>query len=322
MRVAVIGSGGIAQRHLQVLVTAADVEVVGHVTRTRRHAEESARRWGGHPYTDYRDLLERERVEVAWVCVPPDAHGDIERALIERDIPFLVEKPLDADGRTAITLAESIAVRGLVVGVGYHWRAMDSLDQARRVLTDHPPRLILGLWFTATPSPVWWRRQASSGGQMVEQVTHLVDLARFLVGEAQVVSSLAVRHDRPAYPDADIADATAAILHFANGAVGSFAATCVLARSHTVQLQLLCEQLALTVTPQGIAYDSADDCREVACTNDPFLSEDLIFLQAVRNGDASGPLSTYADAVRSHRLAWSILEASSTDGAASPAFHG
>ena len=72
------------------------------------------------------------------------------------------------------------------------------------------------------PRTAWWRRADQGGGQVVEQATHLYDLGRHLVGEAEVVDAVSI-HDRPTDPpDADVADSTAAILRYETGAIGSF----------------------------------------------------------------------------------------------------
>ena len=55
---------------------------------------------------------------------------------------------------------------------------------------------------TARPPPAWWRREPDGGGQVIEQATHLYDLARLLVGEAEVVGAASL-HETPADPGRD-----------------------------------------------------------------------------------------------------------------------
>ena len=80
-------------------------------------------------------------------------------------------------------------------------------------------------WTDATPAPAWWVRAEVGGGQVIEQATHLYDLARLLVGEAEVVGAASL-HETPATPPGtDVADASAAVLRFETGAVGVFVCT-------------------------------------------------------------------------------------------------
>lgn len=309
MKVATIGTGGIAQRHLECLSTEPDVEIVGHVTPSSGGAADATRRWGGRAYRDYRRMLEEEQVDAVWICVPPSAHGAIEHDLIEHSIPFFVEKPLDAGGHTAGGIAAALKDTGLIVAVGYDWRAMDTIPEVQMTLAKNPARMLLGEWLDSTPPVAWWRHEAQSGGQMVEQATHLVDLARLLVGEATVLAAAAAYHDLPAYPDADVADVSAALLRFHGNAIGSFTATCALDGPGAIRLRVICDGLLITITEERVIYDSGNQRREVRIGNDPIFTEDRAFLEAVRQNDPSLLVSSYADALKSHRLACSIRDA-------------
>src|SRR5436189_115091 len=78
------------------------------------------------------------------------------------------------------------------------------------------------------PPPPWWRHVAESGGQAVEQATHLYDAARFLVGEAEVHGAASAHSPRADHPDADVDSVAAAVLRFETGAIGAFVNTSVL----------------------------------------------------------------------------------------------
>jgi predicted dehydrogenase len=310
MKVAVIGAGNIGARHISVLAAEPGVDIVSIVTPSPERASAAARKWGIATYPSHEALLEREQPEAVWVCVPPWAHGPIEMALIERGIPFFIEKPLSADRDTAERIGRALTGTGIVVAVGYHWRAMDTLPEVRETLAARPARMVLGAWHDATPPPEWWRHQATSGGQVVEQATHLFDAARYLVGEAGVISATATHYGQAAYPDSDVADVSAALLRFANGATGVFTATCLLGGLAAQHVQVVCEGLLVTVTQKSVTYDTGRTRREVLVGNDPFVTEDRAFLEAIRRGDPSLVTSTYEDALRTHRLCFDVLEAS------------
>lgn len=314
MRVAVIGAGIIARRHLDIVASEPGIELVGIVSPTMAHAEAAVERWGGRAYTSHEELLGRQEVDAAWVCVPPGAHGAVEMSLIERGIPFFVEKPLSADRATAEEIGSALEKSDTIAAVGYHWRALDTLPEVRRVLAERPARMLLGAWYDAVPPPEWWRHQATSGGQMVEQATHLFDVARFLVGEARVVASTATRHGQEAYPDADVADVSAALLRYDNGATGVFTATSLLKGQLAAHVQIVCEGIMIVVTQQGIVYDTGKERRQVPTGNDPFLTEDRAFIAAVERKDPGVVISSYADALRTHRLCFDVLEASGYGG--------
>jgi predicted dehydrogenase len=309
MKIAVVGTG-FANRHLRVLTTEPGIEVVGHVARRPEALHRATQQWGGRGYTNINSLLDNEHVDAVWICVPPGSHGQIEYALLERHIPFFVEKPLSADWRTAEEIGEEVARRNVIAAVGYHLRAMDTIPQVRATLAEKPARMVIGQWHDATPPPVWWRHQETSGGQMVEQATHLIDLARLLLGEGVLKSALAARHERPRYPDANVADVSAALITFPNETIGVFSATCVLAHGASVQLQLMCEGLLITITQASVTYDYGSEKREIKPGTDPILLEDRAFIRAIEGNDRSLLFSSYEDALQTHRLTHDIVEGS------------
>jgi myo-inositol 2-dehydrogenase/D-chiro-inositol 1-dehydrogenase len=142
----------------------------------------------------------------------------------------------------------------------------------------------------------------------VEQATHLIDLARLLLGEGEVVSASGARWPRSDHPDSDVADVSAALVQFGD-MPALFSASCVLRTSHSVHLQLICPGRVVTITEQQVQIQAGAASTTLLTTVDPFLAEDLNFLSAVRDGDPNAVLSSYADALASHRLCCAIRDA-------------
>jgi predicted dehydrogenase len=336
LRVVVIGPGFIAQRHLEVLSREPGVELAGILGRREGHAEGDAAHFGGRPYHDLGRMLDVERPDAAWICLPPDQHGDLEVELIERGVHLFVEKPLAADPETPLRIEAAVRAKGLVAGVAYHWRAMDTLPEVEDIIAANPVKLLTGHWHDSLPGPAWWQDERRGGGQIVEQATHLVDLSRRLLGEATVVAATADRHPSDAHPEMTVPDVSTAILRYDAGPVGAFTATCILGGTSAQEIRLFADGLAITVRQQGVFYEDARTkavtatdgftgsrlwgvtaTRYVPTGNDPFLDEDRAFLDAVRHADPARCFSTYEDAVRTHRLTCAIREAAG--GFAAPA---
>ncbi|HEX7002623.1 MAG TPA: Gfo/Idh/MocA family oxidoreductase [Trueperaceae bacterium] len=309
-----IGAGGIAARHLEALGKEPGVEIAGHLARHPQSARGAASRWGGRPFESLDDLLADGDLDAVWVTVPPHAHGEIELALIERRIPMFVEKPLSADRETARRIARAVEESGLVTAVGYQWRALDTLPRLREALKERPARMVSGSWQGSLPEPGWWRRVELSGGQMVEQATHLFDLARYLLGEATVLHAAVGDNERSDFPEANVAVAAAATLRFQGGALGNFTATSLLPWTGFVGLQLICQGLLVTLTRESVIYSDAKGRREEITGNDPFEAVDRAFLQAVGAGDPSLVHSSYADAMKTHELVLDVAEAAGEHG--------
>jgi myo-inositol 2-dehydrogenase/D-chiro-inositol 1-dehydrogenase len=308
MKTAMIGAGYIAGVHLNALVQLPEIEVTAHVSPSLEKRKDAVRHCGGRAYSTCEEMLKSETIEAAWINVPPGSHGKIERSFITRRIPMFIEKPLSADRKTAEKLGEEIEKSGLVVGVGYHWRAMDTVPAVREKLAGKAIRMVLASWHDLTPQPTWWRHQETCGGQMVEQVTHLFDISRLLVGEAKVLYSTASRVERASFPGMDVSDVSAAVLQFEQGAKGVFTATCLLDGPAEIHVQLVCEGLFVTLTQSGVTFDYGKEKVERKIGNDPFLAEDVAFLEAVRRGDESLLFSSYQDALKTHELTQDVLE--------------
>jgi predicted dehydrogenase len=302
LRVGFIGAGIIAARHLGNLLGFDDVRVIAIADPQLDRARALAERCEGTAYADLAEMLEREALDAVYICVPPFAHGAPEAAALEHGLPFFVEKPIAADLATAETVAAGVEARGLVTATGYHWRYLDVTELAQELLSKNPARLALGYWLDFTPPPEWWPIVAKSGGQMVEQTTHIFDLARLLVGEVTRVYAAGSRTERPQFPQADIFDVSTATLHFASGALGSVSSTCLLNWPHRVGLHLFCEGMAIELTEWDIMVDVGKGRPLQQARGDPMVREDRDFLDAVR-GKPSKIRAPYAEVIKTHRLA-------------------
>ncbi len=300
-RVGFIGAGGIASRHVGVLQGLGDVRIAAFADPALERAEELSGRTGGRAYADYRQMLDKEQLDAVYICLPPFAHGEPEMEAIERGLPFFVEKPLSVDLNTAERIAEAVVRRGLVTGVGYHWRYLDTVEAAQRLLDKNPARLALGYWLDSTPPPAWWRREDQSGGQMVEQTTHIFDLARLLVGEVDEVYATGSTKPREAFPNLDVCDVSVAALRFSTGAVGSMASTCLLNWPHRIGLHLFGEGLAIELSEFELMVDVGRGRPVRRAEGDPFVREDRDFIDAVQ-GKTNKIRCPYEEAVKTHRV--------------------
>jgi predicted dehydrogenase len=308
LKLGFIGAGGIAVRHVGVLSGLDDVVIVGIADPDFARAAELAGRLGARAYNSHEDLVEMECLDAVYICVPPFAHGEVEATVIAAGLPFFVEKPLSLDIATAEHIARQVEEHHLVTAVGYHWRYLDTVEEARGLLAGNPAALVVGHWLDRTPPPQWWWRQDRSGGQVVEQATHVIDLARHLVGEVtEVYAQGTYTVPRSEFPGLDIATATAVSLRFATGAVGSLAATCLLDWGHRTGLHLFCKGLVIELSDRELMVDVGRGRPMRQARGDPVEREDRDFLDAVR-GLPNCIRSPYGEAFKTHRVALAIAQ--------------
>ncbi|WFS25090.1 MULTISPECIES: glycosyltransferase [Rhizobium] len=305
-RLAFIGVGGIAQRHLDILATFEDVELVGFADPDLERADRAAMRFGTRSFRHHKDMLDEQRPDAVYVCVPPFAHGEPEHDLIARGIPFFVEKPVSLDLETAEAISAAVAAKGLITAVGYHWRYLDTVDEARTLLEHNPAQLLSGYWLDSTPPPQWWWKQDKSGGQIVEQTTHLLDLIRFLIGDVREVYGRVGHTDRAEFPGLDVPTVTTASLTFESGVIANIASTCLLGWNHRVGLHIFADRLAIELTDRDIMIDTGRGRPTRGADGDPVWREDRDFIDAVSGGE-NRIRCPYGDAVATHRLALAVM---------------
>jgi predicted dehydrogenase len=309
----VVGAGWAARTHLAALRDEPDVVIAGVASRHVERAQAVARLAGPAvpAYADHRALLDAGGLDALLVCLPPDARGGPELDALDLGLHLLVEKPIGLDTVAPERTARRIEETGVLTSVGYQWRYLDLTDQAHDLLAERPPQLLLGVWLGETPNAPWWVRQGSSGGQVLEQATHILDLMRYLAGECRVIDARTADATADARGDADIRDVSVTLLAFESGAIGSLATTRLLDRRHRAGLEAFSvgRSLALEVIPHRLVVAEGGRTTDIASAHDflgPYRRQDRAFIDAIL-GRANDIRSPWDDALRTHLLA---LEAS------------
>ncbi len=310
LRVGLAGAGGVGARHAATVGALADVRLVGVTDLDADRARALADQHGAEVFPDLAALLTSGRLDAIWLCLPPFAHGAPERAVLEAGLPFFVEKPLAADLDTAERIAESVADQGIVTATGYHWRAMPGVQRAAEILAEHPVRLAHASWWDKVPPVSWWPHRDGSGGQIVEQATHLVDLLRLLVGEPVWVAAHAASD--PGRDPGLVHTATAAMLRFDTGAVGTLNSTCLLRRKQAASLALMGDDVFVEVGEAETLIRLGEMVEVVADEGVSKQRVDAEFCAAVRSGDPGAVRVPYAEALRTHRVGTALDQSART----------
>lgn len=300
VRVGFIGAGGIAGTHMKALSQISDAQLVAFCDADAKRAEQAAGNYGGAAYTDFRQMLDSEKLDAVYICVPPHAHVGQEEELAGRGIPFLVEKPIANSMEKARAVQAEVERANLLTSVGYHWRYMTYTQLAKERLAGKTIGMALGYWMGGMPGVDWWRRKEQSGGQIVEQTTHIIDLARYLCGEIdEVYAAMGTRalHEVENFTCDDVGTMT---VKFSGGAVGSISNTCLMKGfGYTVGLHVVTPDVVVEV--DGSQFRALQAGREeiVRSGNNAYLEEDQAFIRAIQTGDPTHVRSSYGDAVRS-----------------------
>ena len=300
IRIGVVGTGGIAQGHMDRFAALEGVELVGFTDVQAQRAQAAAEKFGGRAYTDGRQMLDAEDLTAVAVFTPPFAHGEVEIEACNRGLHLFIEKPICIDTDMARPILEAVQRSGIITAVAYKYRWDDHVCKAREMLAGKTLGLAVGWFWTGVPGVPWWRIMQTSGGQMVEQTTHIVDMARYLCGEIAAVSAFyALRAAHTDFEDLDVPDVGAANLVFDNGAVGNISNCCLLKGWGSSGIRVMAHGFTLEIVGHRLTWNSPEDSGEYTCQQDGYQGEDAAFVEAVRTGDRSGIHSDYADAYRS-----------------------
>jgi len=222
LRVGVVGAGWIAADHVAALVERDDVELVAVCDLERARAERLAPA-GASVSERFASVLERERPDAVWICVPPLAHREPTLAALELGVHVYLEKPVARTLEDAEAIVAAAEGSDAVCAVGYQWHATEALEELRRELDGQEISLLVGRSMGPTGSRPWFLDRAQGGGNVLERGSHHIDLARAVGGEVERVQAAAssVLLAQAAGERGDIEDAAALVLRLAGGGVAT-----------------------------------------------------------------------------------------------------
>ncbi|WP_299092852.1 Gfo/Idh/MocA family oxidoreductase [uncultured Metabacillus sp.] len=297
VKVGFVGVGGIAGVHLENVSKNSNAEIVAVCDIAEENAKKKGLQYNATPYTDLDEMLEKEVMDAVFVCVPPFAHGDIEEKIVAKGIHLLVEKPLGLDIETVQKKAKVIKNSGVICGVGYCLRYLDTVAKAKEYLKDKTIAMVRGHYITSFVSTPWYREMNKSGGQLVEQSTHTLDLMRYLAGEFDSVyanMSLQVLSD---IPNIDIPDVTSVNVTFESGAVGHLDSS-MTQLDHRTGIEILGKDFRVEIDGVNVSIVEKDSTITYKSKVDFYQEQDNRFIEAVMKGDPAILLSDYEDGVK------------------------
>ena len=288
------------------------------------------------------------------VGIPPFCHGsysnDIELQLVKAGIHVFIEKPISVQPPDEVQayieeLSRTAKEQGLMVSVAYMFRYHDAVNKMKEIIADHGRPLMnvkvsYNCAYAELDHAFWWDVK-KSGGPIVEQATHLCDLARYLGGEVDTtqLTGLAIpASDEPSevgylstvpavvneqkVPAKDrIPRLTTAQWKYTNGTVGSLThGVTLLCQRYEANIDVWADGLRIALeepySPQcrlRVRRGYTDDEQIYSFPDaDPYYKEDEAFLTAVRTGDSSLIRSSYEDAYKTYALTWAVRLASTS----------
>lgn len=217
-------------------------KLVAVAGRNEPAVKEAMLRYGYQKYyTDWREMLRDPEVQLFDNGGPNDMHAAPTIAAAEAGKHLLCEKPLARSREEARTMLDAAEKAGVKHMVAFNYRFVPAIRQAYDLIKSgalgeiyHFRAVYLQEWITDPEFPLIWRldKKLAGSGALGDLGAHIIDLARFLVGEPKSVMAMTKTFitERP-LPDGkgrgkvDVDDAFEAIVEFENGAVGTLEAS-------------------------------------------------------------------------------------------------
>jgi predicted dehydrogenase len=320
LRVGLLGCGGIGARHAAaVTALAGQMQLVACCGRDPGKVEAFATKFAARPFTDFRGMLDSAQLDLLIVALPPFAHAGEVEAAADAGVHLLVEKPIALHEERADAMVAAAHKARIVAACGFMYRFGDAVmrwDAAKAADEVGRVGLFAGQFHCNALHAPWWRERARSGGQMVEQLIHIVDLARHQLGEPRHVYARAANffHREVAAYDSD--DVSAIVLGYDDERIGVLNATNGAVPGTWEKLwQIVGERMTARFTGWNTATltHTAEDpprSERIDTQTDVFVSQLADIAAAIR--DHRAPRVPLADGAKSLRI---VLAARRSAGA-------
>ncbi len=191
VKVGIIGCGGIANgKHMPSLKKLKNVELVAFCDIIQERAEKAAKEYGvegAKVYTDYKELLKDEQIEVVHVCTPNHSHSFITIDSLEAGKNVMCEKPMAKTTKEAMDMIEASKRTGKKLTIGYQNRYRADSTYLKRACENEE----LGEIYYAKAHairrravPTWGvflNEEEQGGGPLIDIGTHALDLTLWMM---------------------------------------------------------------------------------------------------------------------------------------------
>ncbi len=190
-RVGIIGCGGIANgKHMPALAKVSACEMVAFCDIIPERAQKAAEKFGApdaKTYTDYKELLKDESIDVVHVCTPNRSHSFITVDALHAGKHVMCEKPMAINSVEAKKMLDAAKETGKLLSIGYQSRFRSDSVYLKQEAEDGVFGDIYYAKATAIRRravPTWGvflNEEEQGGGPLIDIGTHALDLTLWIM---------------------------------------------------------------------------------------------------------------------------------------------
>jgi len=318
IKIAMVGCGSFTNFHLENLLKIEDVEVVAFASGNKEKLKSTgAKVPTARLYPNHKEMYEKEEhIDAVFVCITPSGHTDVEILAAQKGIHLYVEKPIEVSLDRAKLIENVIKESGVISCVGYQERYNPEVEILKNYLEGKEVGLAIGKWLGGMPGVHWWREKEMSGGQMVEQSTHIFDILRFLFGEVHSVFSSGVTGIINDVPNYNIEDGSSTTLNFKSGLVATVLTACYIKERLDftgIGFQVICQDEVIDyVWNTELKHTTKDGIETVDFTKDFHKRAVNNFIDAIRTNNPLLIKSDYSDGLKTLQVTLAANESISS----------
>lgn len=227
LKTGLIGCGQFAKKHMVNLVSMPEkFEITAFCDIVIENAEQYAQKYSNGKamvYTDYHQMFDNTSLDLVLICLPPFGHQDEVEAAAEHGVNILIEKPIALTSEHAWKMVNAVEKAGIKSQVGFMFRFGTAIEKLKSMIMGGSigqVGLMSARYFCNSLHAPWWRMRDKSGGQITEQVIHMVDLMRYLMGDPMMVFSIQNNLFHKNIENYTIEDTSGTVMEFRDGGIG------------------------------------------------------------------------------------------------------
>lgn len=292
-KAAILGMGNMGRAHAGSMLKMEDVELSALCSYPKDDAEKYAAEHGisCRIYDDGFEMIEKEDLDLLYICLPPFAHQGQLEAAAKKGIHVFIEKPIALDTKRGESMVKAVRENHVHSQVGYQMRFGGAVRRFKEMIengTAGKPTLYTANYECNSLHSPWWRDAEKCGGQVFEQVIHLYDMSIYLMGEPREVSGFVANMCHQDVEGYTIEDTSISNIVFESGALGSISGSnCAVKNQWNGKFRIVCEKMVAEFTDQNHAvfiYTDGEEPRtEIVETDDDVTyMEDCYFLGTIK----------------------------------------